>query len=56
MEFAERLHEKLEGPIDEMLMAMDQEGLVVVPDKTVPVQLTEFGMQLVSEFHPTDLT
>ena len=56
LEFAERLHEKLEGPIDEMLMAMDQEGLVVVPDKTVPVQLTEFGMQLVSEFHPNDMT
>lgn len=56
LEFAERLHEKLEGPIAEMLMAMDREGLVMVPDKTTPMQLTEFGRQLVSEFHPNDIT
>jgi hypothetical protein len=56
VEFAERVHEKLEGPVDEMLMAMDQEGLVIVPDKTTPMQLTEFGRQLVSEFHPNDIS
>ena len=56
LEFAERVHEKLEGPIAEMLMAMDQEGLVIVPDKTIPMQLTELGRQLVSEFHPKHMT
>jgi hypothetical protein len=56
LEFAERVHEKLEGPIAEMLMAMDQEGLVIVPDKTTPMHLTEFGRQLVSEFHPNPMT
>ena len=56
LEFAERVHEKLEGPIAEMLTAMDQEGLVKVPDKTTPMHLTEFGRQLVSEFHPNPMT
>jgi len=56
LEFAEWLHEKLEGPIDEMLTAMDKEGLVMAPDKTKPMHLTEFGMQLVSDFHPNDMT
>ena len=56
LEFAERIHEKLEGRIYETLMAMDQEGLVMVPDKTTPMHLTEFGRQLVSEFHPNPMT
>ena len=56
LEFAERIHEKLEGRIYETLMAMDQEGLVMAPDKTTPMHLTEFGRQLVSEFHPNPMT
>jgi hypothetical protein len=56
LEFAELIHEKLEGRIYEMLIAMDQEGLVIVPDKTIPMQLTELGRQLVSEFHPKHMT
>jgi hypothetical protein len=56
LEFAERIHEKLEGRIYETLMAMDQEGLVMVPDKTTPMHLTEFGRQLVSDFHPNHMT
>jgi hypothetical protein len=56
LEFAERIHEKLEGRIYETLMAMDQEGLVMVPDKTTPMHLTKFGRQLESEFRPNPMT
>ena len=56
MEFAELIHEKLEGRVYEKIMAMHQEGLLTVPGKTIPMHLTEFGRQLVSEFHPSRMT